>query len=44
MNLGYFLVTKGVNKVRLIDKKVSISKKKVRKVDIEGEEGKKVKK
>ena len=44
VNLGRFLVTRGVNRVKLIDEKVSISKKKARKADVEGEEGEKVKK
>ena len=44
VNLGRFLVARGANRVRLIDEKVSIGKKKARKVDIEGEEGEEVKK
>ena len=44
VNPGRFLVARGVNRVRLIDKKISIGKKKARKADIEGEEGKEVKK
>ena len=44
VNPGRFLVARGVNRVRLIDEKVSINKKKARKADIEGEESEKVKK
>ena len=44
VNLGRFLVARGVNRVRLIDEKVSIGKKKARKANIERKEGKEAKK
>ena len=44
VNPGRFLVVRGANKVRLTDEKVSIGKKKARKVDVEGEEGEEAKK
>lgn len=44
VNPGRFPVARGANKVRSIDEKVSIGKKKARKVDVEGEEGEEAKK
>ena len=44
VNAGRFLVARVANKVKIVEEKVSIVKKKVRKVDVEGDEGEEAKK